>query len=279
MPEEKKARPPPVMAERHDGGIVVLTLTSEPVNIMGLAFWKQLLAAFEAAEQDSGVRAVVFQSGLKRPVFTAGLDVTEFFAPKTSRAQLHNYWGTLTKALTKIYASRLFTVAAVKGGCPAGGCCLALCCDYRVISADGAMGFNEVALGMGGVPPYWAELMASVAGRRATERLVETGSMAPSAELLRLSMVDTVVDAADEVLPEALAEARRWLKNPNDLGRATSKRIMRGAFAKRWAEGVDEEVDFLWGSINEPQVVKGVEAVIAQLSGGGKKAAAPKAKL
>ena len=34
-----------------------------------------------------------------------------------------------TQTLTSIYSSRLATVAAINGACPAGGCALAMCCD------------------------------------------------------------------------------------------------------------------------------------------------------
>lgn len=259
--------------QKQDGGIAVVTLASEPVNIMHLDFWNQLLAAFEALEADAEVRGVIFQSGLKRNVFTAGLDVKEFYAPGTSRQQMHTYWGALSKTMTKIYSSPMMTAAAIKGACPAGGCCLSLCCDYRVITADGSMGFNEVALGMGGVPPLWAELMTSIIGRRATERLVQTGDTPGSAELLQMGMVDAVVEKADAVLPKALEEARRWLKNGNDIGRSTSKSIMRDEFTKRWTTGLEWEVDFLWNSANLPQVVKGIGGVLSKLSGGKKQPA------
>merc|ERR1711971_710723 len=141
-----------------------------------------------------------------------------------------------------------------KGSCPAGGTAMALCCDYRVISADGTMGLNEVALGMGGVPPFWAGLMTSVIGHRATDRLCQTGATPAGPQLLQLGMVDAVVEQGDAVLPRALEEAKAILKNPNDIGRSTSKGIMRDAFAKKWSDGLDFEVNFLWESINLPQV-------------------------
>lgn len=43
--------------------------------------------------------------------------------------------------LARLYRSPLVTVAAIKGACPAGGCCLSLCCDLRVMTEQvrGAM--------------------------------------------------------------------------------------------------------------------------------------------
>ena len=69
---------------------------------------------------------------------------------------MKEFWSTLTKTLTSIYSSRLATVAAINGACPAGGCVLAMCCDWRVITWDGSMGLNEVALGIP-VPRNWCE--------------------------------------------------------------------------------------------------------------------------
>jgi len=47
----------------------------------------------------------------------------------------------------QVYSSRLATVSAIKGACPAGGCCLSLCCDLRVMTDFGHIGLNEVQTG------------------------------------------------------------------------------------------------------------------------------------
>lgn len=262
--------------EKISDGIAIVSLKAEPVNMMGSDFWQQLITEFDALEADSAVRAVVFQSGLKRNVFAAGLDIKELYAKGTNETKFHAFWALLTTALTKIYTSPMMTVAAIKGQCPAGGCCLALCCDYRVITTDGSMGLNEVALGMGGVPFFWAEAMTKTIGQRHTERMISTGAMAPSAELLRMCMVDAVLDTPDAVLARAIDEAKAMMKFP-DLGRATCKDIMRKEFGKRWADGVKDEGDFIWNSVNQPLVLNNIEGVLKQLSGG--KAKKPAAKL
>merc|ERR1719379_3395470 len=101
---------------------------------MDLTFWQELLAAFLECENDAKVRAIIFQSGLKKSVFTAGLDLKELYGPTTSKERLFQFWGTLSEAATKIYGSKKVTIAAINGACPAGGCLLALCCDYRIIT-------------------------------------------------------------------------------------------------------------------------------------------------
>lgn len=265
-----------VGVEKRGDGIAIVSLQAEPVNIMGREFWRQLLAEFEALESDASIRGVVFQSGLKKPVFAAGLDINELYAKGTNEKNFHEYWSLIGKTLQKIYSTPKVTVAAIKGQCPAGGCILALCCDYRVISADGSMGLNEVALGMGGVPFFWAELMSMIIGHRKTEWLISTGKMATAEELLQMSMVDAVVAKPEDSLPRALQEAAKLLKL-FDVGRVTCKNMMRKDFTKKWTDGIRAEGDFIWNSVSDPPVLKNIEAVLVKLSGAGKKPApAPK---
>eukprot|EP00746_Dinoflagellata_sp_MGD_P003314 gnl/MRDRNA2_/MRDRNA2_106438_c0_seq1.p1 gnl/MRDRNA2_/MRDRNA2_106438_c0~~gnl/MRDRNA2_/MRDRNA2_106438_c0_seq1.p1 ORF type:complete len:294 (+),score=70.97 gnl/MRDRNA2_/MRDRNA2_106438_c0_seq1:80-883(+) len=266
---------PGVSVEKHDGGIAVISLAKEPVNSMDLTFWEELLAAFDSCEDDKAVRAVVFHSALKKNVFTAGLDLKELFAPTTSKDRLLKFWATLSKTLVKVYGTSMVTMAAIPGACPAGGCCLALCCDFRIITAAGSMGLNEVALGIP-VPQYWIELMASTIGQRQAELALQTGIMIPSERLLQINMVDVVVKEPSEVLPRAVQEAGRWLKN-QDAGRAATKAVLRGPLAKRWADGTDSEASQVWASISDPKTVAMLKAVQERLGGG--KAKKPEAKL
>lgn len=126
------------------------------------------------------VRGVIFASGLKRDVFTAGNDIKELYAPQTSKercvtvrhlleivvlaaksavpvcewdfpsaymelaatetqsrfclSRYREFWVTSNVFLARLYRSPLVTMAAIKGACPAGGCCLSLCCDVRIMT-------------------------------------------------------------------------------------------------------------------------------------------------
>lgn len=75
---------PHVRTERRDSGYAIIWLQREPVNTMDLAFWRELAQALADAEADPAVRGLIFASGLKRNVFTAGNDIKELYAPLTS---------------------------------------------------------------------------------------------------------------------------------------------------------------------------------------------------
>lgn len=254
-----------------EGKIAVVTLAKEPVNSMDLGLWKELLSAVESIEADSEVRGMIFRSGLKRGVFTAGLDLKELHGPSTSEARLKDFWTTLSAVLVKVYSSSKVTAAAINGACPAGGCALALCCDLRVISADGAIGLNEVPLGIP-VPLYWVSLFASVVGPRQAEKLLQTGELVPSARALQLGLVDFVVDAADNVFPETLQQVGQWLKSP-DTGRVLTKKALRNELATNWANGTQQEAALVWQSVSDKRTVAMLSKVMERLAGGPKKAA------
>lgn len=166
----------------HRDGYVILSMNKEPVNSLNLAMWQQLEATLDRLEADPSVRGLIITTGLKRDVFTAGNDLLELYAPKTSEARYTDFWITSNRFLAKLYKSRLSTVAAIRGACPAGGCMMAMVCDHRIMSSVGAIGLNEVQLGIL-VPKYWGLLMARLIGLKAAEKLLTVGKMVTPQEV------------------------------------------------------------------------------------------------
>jgi len=261
-----------VVCTRHpdDHSIAVITLQKEPVNSMNLDLWEPLYAEFQAVNHDPTVRAIIFESGLERNVFTAGLDIKELYAPATNETRLKNFWDVLSRTLIAIYCSPKITVAAVAGACPAGGCCLALCCDYRVITQDGSMGLNEVALGIP-VPIFWVKLMISVIGQRAAERVLSTGVMIPAQKLLSIGMADALVEGRDELLMHAVTELKKnYLRHPPE-GMEATKTAIREDLTQAWTEGKEREAQIVWDCISSEKTVRSLSLVLEALGGGGKK--------
>ena len=73
---------PIVDVDIRPGGYAVVTITKEPVNSLDLDAWVQLEQALDQLEADPSVSGVIFASGLKRDVFSAGNDIMELYAPK-----------------------------------------------------------------------------------------------------------------------------------------------------------------------------------------------------
>lgn len=258
-----------INVEKKPEGYAVVTMAKEPVNSMDLDFWKQLLAAVEECEKDSKVRGLILASGLKRPLFTAGLDIRELHKPSTSKERFFELWDNLSKVMLKLYGSEMVTMAAIPGACPAGGCGLSLTTDYRVITQNGSMGLNEVALGVG-VPKYWAKLLAATTGQTKGHYILQQGMMPKADELLKIDMVDAVVENDKQKLMDHVeAEMKKWLKNP-DAGRVATKMALRGDLLEQWKKGVNEEAVALWGFVADPVIEASMGKMLEQLSGAGK---------
>jgi enoyl-CoA hydratase/carnithine racemase len=164
------------------GGYAVLSLHKAPVNSLDLAMWQALDAALTALEQEPSIAGVIIVSGLQRDVFSAGNDLKELYPPTTTASRYATFWTTSNRFLCRLARSRLATVAAIRGACPAGGCMMSLCCDHRLAVAGGTMGLNEVALGIP-VPKYWGLMMARLIGAKAADKLLLTGKMVTTAEV------------------------------------------------------------------------------------------------
>lgn len=107
-----------------------------------LELWQELLHVLCELEADTAVRGVIWVSGLKRDVFTAGNNLKELHAPSTSRSRHRAFWIAQTTFLARLYRSPLVTVAAIKGDFPAA--CKHLCFRAFFIPFAKSFTFSDV---------------------------------------------------------------------------------------------------------------------------------------
>jgi Delta3-Delta2-enoyl-CoA isomerase len=249
-----------------DDTLAIVSLHREPVNSMNTALWTQLLQTLDSLESNPHVRGVIFTSTLKRNVFTAGNDLSELYAPSTSLAQYSNFWVTSNMFLARLYTSPLVTIAAVKGACPAGGCCLAMCCDFRIVTKDATMGLNEVAIGIS-VPGNWIKLMISIIGQGKADKLTQYARTVGAEEALKIGLVDRVVEKAEDLELEATKLATEIFKLP-DAGRGVTKGLLRNDLGDAWGDKttLENEAHRTWGSLTNEDTIKALKAVMTRLS-------------
>lgn len=212
----------------------ILRMQRPPVNSLSLELLSSFADSLAEAESDPACRAVVLASA-SPSVFSAGLDITEMHQPEPER--LHNFWHTLQEVWLKLSTSRVATVAAIEGHSPAGGCLLAMSCDWRVMAhADTVkgkpltIGLNETKLGI--VAPFWfADTMQYVVGARQTDLLLQTGALLTTEQALAVGLVDEAV-AHEQVMAYAAAKATEFLSVP-DAARHASKMLQRAPPAER----------------------------------------------
>ena len=204
------------------GPIHTLHLARPPVNALDPALCGELAAAIDAAVAD-GAHGLVLSGGPK--VFSAGLDVPRLVALGGDRAALTAAWEAFFHAARALTRAPVPVAAAVAGHAPAGGCVLALCCDYRVM-AEGPyrIGLNETQVGL--VAPEGIQaLLRRVVGAHRAERLLVAGELVDAERALALGLVDElapidgVAVRAHAWLQELLALPRQPMLDTRALAR------------------------------------------------------------
>jgi enoyl-CoA hydratase/carnithine racemase len=182
------------------GKTAVVKLCHGVTNAISPDLVSQLAEVVQNVKQDPGIDGLVL-TGSNEKFFCIGLDIPRLY--ELDRDAFASFFRAFHHLCLDLYTLPKPTVAAVTGHATAGGCILAVCCDYRFI-ADGKkfMGFNEVKLG---VPvPYRAVCMLrSLLGDRYAREMMESGDFYRPEELLQMGLVDRVLPV-DQVVAAAV---------------------------------------------------------------------------
>ena len=240
------------------GAIVELKLARPPVNALDPELCAVIADSVRAAA-GSGAHGIVLSGGEK--VFSAGLDVPYLLGLQT-RADVGAAWTAFLDAARAIAASPVPVAAAITDHSPAGGCVLALCCDYRVM-AEGPfrIGLNETQVGLV-APEGIQHLMRRVVGTHRAERLLVGGELVESARALDIGLVDELAAPG-----EVVARARAWLeallalpRQPVLQTRAIARADLLAALAPERID-IDTFVDAWYA----PDTQAGLRALVARL--------------
>ncbi|MFX1284993.1 MAG: enoyl-CoA hydratase/isomerase family protein [Promethearchaeota archaeon] len=182
----------------------ILKLNRGITNAINLDLVNELTTNLQKIEQNPDIRSIVLTSSNEK-FFAIGFDIPELI--KLSLEDFKVFYRSYNRLCLDLYFFPKPTIAAITGHAIAGGCILALCCDYRIISEGRKlMGLNEIKLG---VPvPYPGDcILRQIVGARNAQEITYTGNFYPSAKLLQMGMVDKVVPLK-QVQNEAVDKAK-----------------------------------------------------------------------
>ena len=204
------------------GAIRELRMARPPVNALDPALCAELGRAIGEAIA-AGASGLVLSGGPK--VFSAGLDVPFLVRLGDDRTALRNAWEGFFAVARALVHAPVPVVAALGGHAPAGGCVLALCCDYRVMAAgDFRIGLNETQVGLV-APEGIQRLMRRAVGTARAERLLVAGELVEAERALRIGLVDELAPP-EEVTARAIARLQHLLALPREAMSHT-RRIAR----------------------------------------------------
>ncbi len=189
-------------------GVRVLRMEFGAANALSPSVGHALLAELEADPRPT----VLTGEG---SVFSAGLNLVALdpFGREEMEAFVEDFSILMTRALTTRYP----LVAAVNGHAVAGGCVLAMACDYRV-GVDGAfkVGMNEMAIGLT-LPAVVTEILRGRLSPEHARTVILGGALYSPADAVEVGLLDEVAVDADEAIVRAAQIARDFGKAPAEF--------------------------------------------------------------
>ncbi|XP_068764280.1 enoyl-CoA delta isomerase 1, mitochondrial [Struthio camelus] len=251
-----------VLVELDEGsGIATMKFKSPPVNSLSLDFLTEFCISLEKLENDRGCRGVIFTSAIPK-IFSSGLDITEMCGKSTEH--YGEFWRAVQETWLRLYGSSMVTVAAINGSSPAGGCLLALSCDYRIMAENPkfSIGLNEAQLGI--VAPFWfKDTFVNVVGHRVAERSLQLGCLHSAPEAHRIGLVDELVPE-EKLRDKAAAVVAQWLALP-DHARQLTKSMMRKSVLDRLVAHREEDIQNFISFITKESIQKSLRMYMEML--------------
>jgi enoyl-CoA hydratase/carnithine racemase len=191
-----------ISVEHHDQ-VALLKLNRGVTNALNLALLDELAGALQGVKHDAGVRGLILSSANEK-FFSIGFDIPHLY--ELSPKDFMVFYRAFNRTCMALYTLPKPVIAALTGHAIAGGCILALCCDYRFIAqGHKLMGLNEIKLG---VPlPYLTDcILERLVGFRNAREITDTGAFYPPEKSLAMGLVDQVLPQ-EQVLAGSIAKA------------------------------------------------------------------------
>ena len=177
-------------------GIGEIIMNSPPANAISNELIDQLSDVLSGIKDDPGIRVVLVKSAVPR-IFMAGADLKMLI--RISREELASYMKRIQDVFSDLEALSQPTIAVIGGHALGGGCEIALCCDFRFMSAGEAkIGLPEVNLGIMPAGGGIQRLPLLVSRSKAKEMMI-SGKAISGEEAFQIGLVDKVFEPEDLV--------------------------------------------------------------------------------
>jgi enoyl-CoA hydratase/carnithine racemase len=211
-----------------DGAVAVIVLDNTVINPIGPGLVERLGETIRETRNDPEIRGLVLASANDK-FFSIGFELPVIY--DFDEPRMVSFFDGFCQLGLDLYTWPGPTAAALSGHAIAGGCILALCCDYRIAAAGRTLiGLNEVALGVP-VPHLPQLILADLCGARPARDLVDTGELIGVERSLEIGLVDRVVEL-QAVRHDALARVAELAALPAAAYAANKAQRVEGIAAR-----------------------------------------------
>jgi enoyl-CoA hydratase len=226
-----------VMEPAMDDDVAVLELEGGKANAMTPELLDTIERMIDGFERGPATAAVL--TGYER-YFSGGLALTHIIDYDV--LQMREFIQQFSRAMIKVYACSKPIVAAVNGHAIAGGCVLALMCDWRIAADDPGLriGLNETQLGIG-LPAIVIEALRTAVPPASILPIAIEGTLFSPAEAYGLGLVHELAPPGD-LIERAAVRAERLATLP-PVAVAQVKAALRAPILETIARTSEQEVN------------------------------------
>lgn len=192
---------------------VILQLNRGKVNAINHEMVKEIRFALEDFSKDTKVKGVIL-SGIPN-FFSAGLDVIELFS--YNRNQMNQFFEDFGAMFLDLINFQKPMIAAITGYSPAGGCVLAIACDYRIMAAGEkyTIGLNEIAVNIQ-ISQNLVDAYAFWIGTGKANQFILDGKLLHVKEAKDIGLIDEVT-GLENVVPLAEQKMQQYLSADSEI--------------------------------------------------------------
>jgi len=206
-------------------GVAKIFLNRPKVNAINGRVLNELAQCFDEIRRDDSAKALILTG--EGSFFSFGFDVPELYNYK--KEDFTEFMFNFSDMLRNVFLFPKPVLAALNGHTIAGGCILALACDYRLMVAEKAkISLNEITFGST-LFSSAVEMLRFLVGSKNASTILYSGRMYSADEALRLGLIDNAV-SRDELLSSARNIAEDHI-NKDTLGFKGIKSLLRNRVA------------------------------------------------
>lgn len=210
-----------------DQRVVHIYLGRGRSNALDQQMLEELRQAIVGAGNNPAIEGMILHG--QTDFFSAGLDLVALY--EYNEAEVRRFWQTFFDFVLTLVSFEKPAVAAISGHSPAGGCVIAICCDYRIMAQGNyVIGLNEIPVGMPVPEPIFLLYSFWLGKARAYRYLLEGKLLNPD-EALEVGLVDEVVDV-ESIRTAAERQIARYTQYEQNAWRESKRRIRQSLIAQ-----------------------------------------------
>lgn len=239
--------------------LATLTLDRGRSNPINHQMVKELIACIKQLNEDDNVGGLIITG--KPGFFSSGIDLIEAY--DYDEEQIKQFWVDFLALPTALLSFKKPLMAALNGHSPAGGCVIALCCDYRIM-AEGQfiIGLNEIPVGII-VPDGVYKLYAASIGERKAYQYILEGKLLNPIEAHGAGLIDEVCSAKN--LLHVAEKKIRALMQFNHVTWGITKTNLRAGLIDKLKQDNTVTLALMLKQWWAPETRKGLQMMIEKL--------------